>query len=795
MNRYLVLGLVLVTAVSVVSCGSPEERKAQYRQTAEAYLRDGNFPKARVALRNVLKIDPKDAEAYFLYAQVEEKEQNWRKAVAGYREVLALNPLHERASIKLAKYYLEMRGLKEAGELADRVLTNHQGHVSAQAIKIAILALSGGRDDAVKQAEHLVAEAPTEPDAVLLVVSLYSATQRSAEGVPYLRRALDADPNNLELLESLGSTLIKQGQWAEAEAALAHIVTVEPTIFNHRLRQVASYDQQQQYGKAEAVLQESIRANPDDEKRRLALVEYVAKRRGVEPTEAALQQAKKDLPRAGKVWLALGSLYESTRRPDQARAVYRDMQAEFSGKPEALDAQVKLAAMEWGSGNIEEAERQLHAVFKKNPQSTEAMRLRGAIALQRGNGKDAVTDFRSILRDQPEWAEGHVLLARAYLMTGQPELARESLDRAVSIKPMSVEAQLLIVRLDAAAGKITEAKQRLESLLALEPNNVALLGMLFRLQLQEKEWKKGHATLTQLRQAGADSVAASLAEGHMALAQQQWDAAEAAYSKAAQLRPTAPQPIVALVQLDMRRGRLGHAQSRLEALLKNTPDHPYAAGLLGELLLTKGESAAAVAHLETAAHVNPTWTTPWADLARVRYAQQQMGEGDAALRNGLEASPENEQLRLMLAMSLTVQHRYDDAITQYETVLRHAPTSIMAANNLAAVLVDHRGDSSSLERALTLSKGFESQKANPYLLDTLGWAHHKLSHPVDAMRILKQATSLASEHPILNYHLGAAYAKAGQHAEAAEHLKKAIEFRGSFEGLDEAKTLLTEISG
>ncbi|NOU12226.1 MAG: tetratricopeptide repeat protein [Nitrospira sp.] len=324
---------------------------------------------------------------------------------------------------------------------------------------------------------------------------------------------------------------------------------------------------------------------------------------------------------------------------------------------------------------------------------------------------------------------------------------------------------------------------------------MAFLGALFQLQLKEKDWNSSQATLKHLRQAGADSVAASLAEGHVALAQQKWDAAEAAYLKAAEQRPLAPEPLLSLVQLDMRQGRMTQAQHRLEALLEKNPDHPYAAGFLGDLFLTKGESAPAVAHFETATRVNPKWTTPWAHLARVRYAQMQMKEGDTALLKGLEANPENEQLRLMLALSLSAQHQYDEAITHYETVLRYVPRSVMAANNLAAVLVDHRGDTKSLDRALTLSKQFESKKPNPYLLDTLGWAHHKLGHSAEAVRVLKQATTFAPDHPVLNYHLGAVYAKAGQRTEAAVHLKKAIEFRASFEGIEEAKALLAEISG
>lgn len=795
MKQYMKWAVIVVLIGGIAACGGPEERKAKYRLRAQEYFQQGDYAKARVELRNVLQIDPKDVDAYFLYAQVEEKERNYRNAAGAYQQVIELNPGHDRAMVKLAKYYLEFRALEQAEKLADRLLASQPDHVQGRAIKIAIVALGGNLHGAVKQAEQLVAEAPTAVDAVLLVASLYASTQRPAEAMPYLRRALDASPTNLELLDAFGTTSMKLGKMADAESTFDQIAKLEPTILSHRLRLVAFYDQQQQYDKAESILQEAIRSNPDDEQRRVALVDYIAKRRGLEPAEAALQQAKKELPRAGKLWFALGRLYESTQRNEKAREVYHDIQKEFAGKPEALEAQVKLAGMDWASGKTEDAEQQIETVLKENPRSTDALMLRGRIALLRGKGQDAVLDFRSILKYQPELAEGHVLLARAYLITGEQSLARESLDRAVALKPSMTEAQTLLVGLDAAAGQLKEAKQRLDILVAQDPNNVALLGMQFQLQLKEKDWGKSQNTLKQLRKAGANEALASLAEGHVALGQQQWDAAESAYAKAAQQYPTAPEPLLALVQLDMRRGRLAHAQKRLEEVLAKSPDHPYADGFLGELLLTKGDSASAVTHFEAATRVNPKWTTPWVHLARARFGQKQVVEGDTALLKGLEANPKNEQLRLMLALSLTAQQRHDEAITQYETVLKYAPASLLAVNNLAVALVDHKGDPQSVERALALSRGFESQKPNPYLLDTLGWAHHKSGHDSDAVRILQKATTLVPDHPILNYHLGAAYAKAGQRTEAQTHLKKALAPSTVFEWTDTAKTLLGEVSG
>ena len=96
-----------------------------------------NYPKARVALRNVLKIDPKDGEAYYLFARVEEKEKNWRNAVQLYQETVRLVPDHAAALITLGKYYLEARLTDQVSEVADAVLRKDPRHPQAAALKIA----------------------------------------------------------------------------------------------------------------------------------------------------------------------------------------------------------------------------------------------------------------------------------------------------------------------------------------------------------------------------------------------------------------------------------------------------------------------------------------------------------------------------------------------------------------------------------------------------------------------------------------------------------------------------------
>lgn len=100
-----------------------------------------------------------------------------------------------------------------------------------------------------------------------------------------------------------------------------------------------------------------------------------------------------------------------------------------------------------------------------------------------------------------------------------------------------------------------------------------------------------------------------------------------------------------------------------------------------------------------------------------------------------------------------------------------------------------------MQRALLLSRDFEAQTSNAYLLDTLGWVHLKLGHRPDALRLLKQALAKAPGHPVLNYHLGVAYAQSGEKTEARQFLSQALQAKQSYPWFEEAKTMLARIDG
>ncbi len=788
------LGLVLLLLLTQ-ACGGPEERKAKYRTKAQEYMQAGNFPKARVALRNVLKIDPKDSEAYFLFAQVEEKEKDWRHAFAHYLQVVELDPKHEQALVKLGKFYLQGRLDEKARETADQLLRLYPGHVSARAIHGALLAAEGKLTEAIAAGETLVKEFPTEPDAAILLGTLYTLQNAPQRVEAILTKAVEAHPRDLDLLNSLAMAYMRVDNQPKAEAVFRNILAIEPQVYDHHLKLALFFDQQRQYNKAESTLREALRLEPDSEQRHLALADYLAGRRNVAGSEAALAEARRTLPHAVNIQLALGRLYEMHNLPDKARATYQDLRDGNQSKPPGDTAKIKLATLDWVEGKQDAATEQVQEVLRNNPRASEALMLQGRIALQRGAGREAVQSFRTVLKDQPEKAEAYALLGQAHLMLEEANLARENLEKAVALSPTLYQAHLALAILDASSGRTRDARLRLEELLKQAPSNLGTLGMLLNLQAADRDWDGSDQTLSQIRAAGANGFVADLAEGNLHQARLQWDKAIAAFERAAAQNPDAPEPTFALVRIDARQGKLAQAQNRLTRLIAKNPRHQFAHGLLGEILILKGDPVGAEAEFQLATSLKPEWSTPWVNWVTLKLSQQKGEEANGILQRGLQMNPKNEELRMLFASHLGDTGQFDRAITEYETILRQNPQNLMASNNLASILTDQKGDPKSLERALGLSRDFEQRAPNPFFLDTLGWVHLKMGHQNDALRVIQRAVTEAPQHPLLNYHLGMAHFKSGHRLEAQTYLRKALSSKQPFPGMEEAKTVLAEVAG
>ena len=213
---------------------------------------------------------------------------------------------------------------------------------------------------------------------------------------------------------------------------------------------------------------------------------------------------------------------------------------------------------------------------------------------------------------------------------------------------------------------------------------------------------------------------------------------------------------------------------------------PY---LMGEVLLSQKKYDQAEVQFQKALQLMPKVDEIYIMLAEVNVQQNQSDDAVNVLKQGLEVNPDSEKLLFSLASTYEISGRFDDAILIYDQLLKKDPGNVLAANNLASILTDRKGDKASLERALKLATAFESSN-QPALLDTLGWVYFKLNDFNRAAPLLKKAVDAAPKSGVLHYHLGMAYYKKGDKAAAKTELTRAFATEEKFAGEDEGRATL-----
>jgi tetratricopeptide (TPR) repeat protein len=457
-----------------------------------------------------------------------------------------------------------------------------------------------------------------------------------------------------------------------------------------------------------------------------------------------------------------------------------------------LTARTRLARLLAFEGKNNEAKELIAEVLKKNATDGEALMVRAGLSLTERDAAAAVVDLRNLLRDQPNHIQALKLLAQAHALNKEENLAVETLRKAVVLVPDDVGIRLSLAELLTRQEKIDEAKLQIEHILARDAKQAQALEAMFKLQLAHKDWSSALATATKFGKVYPELARGDHYIGVALEAQGKVPAAIAAYRKAVNKRPDAVEPLMAIVKAYISQQQLHEAISILDDVLKRDPRNFVAQNLRGEVLLLAGNPADAEKSFSTAIELNPKLPTTYRNLGSSRLARNDFVGAVKAYEAGLKQIPDNDMLLYSIAAVDERQGQHDRAIGRYEDLLKRKPQSEMAKNNLAMLLVTHRGDRDSFDRARDLVQGFGASD-EPAYLDTVGWVHYRRGEVDQAVTALEQALQKVPSAPLVHYHLGMAYYTKGDIESAQQHLEKALAAKAKFEGIDEARTTLNKL--
>ena len=540
-NRLLIKGVVLLlTASLLVACGGKEERKAKYIERGKAYMADENYDKAKIELKNVLQIDPKEARAYLYLGEINEKSQQWRGAFTNYQKAVNFDPELTEARVRLAKVYLAQAAAMRAQENQDaaanamglaqeqisEILNRDPSDPEGLTLQASMWVSDGDTDKAIQQLESVNAREPGLGSAAGLLAALYLQKERQNDAETVLIKAIESSDDPLDLQIRLAQLYRTQEKNEQVEELLRAIINENPDKLDYRVSLATFLASIEQKDKAEQVLRDAIAADPENAQRYLMLAQFFVDQKVPETAIKTLKGFIQEHPDMTELQFGLVKLYIANGKKDEAKQALEQLIKEQDVEPEGLKARNMLAQMLV----VEDPESKrvvalTEEILKENPRDNDALILKGRLAARAGDYTTAINSFRTVLKDQPESGEVLQLLATAHYANDEKELAKDTLSRAIDSNPDKFGLRINMARFLADEREVDGALVQVDEILAHDKYNEDALRLKYEL-LALKNDAEGMDEVTRLMQTGApEKEEGYLREARLRYAQKDYDAA------------------------------------------------------------------------------------------------------------------------------------------------------------------------------------------------------------------------------------------------------------------------------
>ncbi len=772
------INLVLASAVILgllAGCSSSDEKAAEYIANADALLDGKNFEKAAIEYKNALQINQNLPDAWYGLARIHDRKQDWTSAVRVLSRIRDTNPNHMNGRIMLAQILLASNQIDQALEDANHLLEIAPQDGRVHSLMAAVQLRLGNLEAANESVERALSLDPGSSEAILVKARLQIAEQNFDQAIDTLDTALKTQPDNASLYLMKIKAYTELGDDSAVNDVYKALVKNFPenTAFKHafirRHLQLGDIDQ------AERLLEQIVEENPDRIEAKKRLVGFKNQHRSVDETIALIRNYIEQDRKEYQYRFVLGELYLSHKKIDEAIDVYQGIITDDGVQPNGLEARIKLANIYLRAGRTDEARVLVDEVLTNDKFNENALLLQAGFKIAGAQYDDAIVDLRIVLRDNPKSIKALVLTGKAYTALGSTELAIESYGKAFELSPhtpaIANEYAAVLMRKNSPA----QADEVLLRSMKAGNQSVQAIMLLTQVKLMLGEWDFAEELAQQLKGVEGQEAVSEQVLGIVYQGREQSAESIDAFKRAHELAPDAAQPVIALVQTLINNNKHEEARQFLEKIVSDNENNVTANLLLAQLSLKEQDIPAAVDYYNQVIQINPKLEISYSSLAAIYVRDRKLNDAERVLMDGLTEIPGNTALSVKLATVYELQAKFDEAINVYEELLQKNPDLIVAKNNLASMLTDHRKDQESFDRARQLASEFRSSEV-PQFRDTYAWASVKARADLDqAVAILEEIVRENENVGIYRYHLGEALMQKGDVKNAKIHLKKVLE--------------------
>jgi putative PEP-CTERM system TPR-repeat lipoprotein len=714
-------------------------------------------------------------------------KQEYREAVLAYRNALRQDEKFGEARKRLAEAYEQLgdganafREYIRAADLLpdDRVVQ----------LKVGFTYLRSGKfEDAKERAMRLVKRDARDVDALILLANALAGMKDHTAAVQQANEAIALDPDQVRSHIALGGIEQASGNPVEAEAAFKQALATSPKSADAHLALASFYASVGRGPEAEDLFAKALALDPSNLLAHRVLAFYYLSTNRLSEAEKHLK-AFASLSPTIEAQLGLANFYARQRRYNDARLTLTPLTAR-SDVPSSVD--ILLSAVDYADGRREEAHKRLDAVLSRQPTNVDAMVQKARWQLGAGQNDQALQTANGAVKLAPEHVEALYVAGMALAATGDTEGAIKSFVAVLERNPGAIAARSQLARLHLARGGTAAATQYAEDAVAAQPGNAVARLILAQALISAGQLSRAEPHVRWLLEQRPDVAEVQALAGAFRLAGGQLTDAKRHFERSVSIDPTGLDGLRGLIATDLRSKRLPDALARIEARLKQTPNDPQLLLLAAETYAHAGDAQRVEAFLKQAIANGDSSVTTYARLASLYVAQKRVDEAVAETGAMLAKQPNSVSGHTLMGILAEFQNKRDVSARHFARALEIDPHAAVAANNLAWVYAEQNIN---LDQALQMAQMAKQHLPDdPEVSDTLGWIYLKKGFHGQAIEQLQQSVNTNPRKATYQFHLGLAYAKAGDQAKARAALGQALALQPNFSGADEARKTLASL--
>jgi len=547
----------------------------------QVHLALGDLQAAADDQAAVAKLEPESPATALLDARLKIAHKDLQDAVAELERIVTAAPGYNEARLLLGAALVQRGDLQQAQLQLQQLLENSPDDLAARKLLAEVQLKLGQPQGALDVLSPALATVNLDPQLLSLYGAAASGTGDKRALIEALQSSAQEHPDDQTVLLNLGEAYLAAGQAQQALAVLqktadngdprrdrmlvaallgaqgpdaagaevTRLLALHPRDPGVLGLAASYYVSQGRTDDARAMLRNAVAIDPADLGSQVGLARLDEAAGDTSAAESRLQTALKAHPEALPVRLALADVLLRTKAYASARTLL-----EAAGPNAGLQVEFALAQVALASGDLKGANAALDQALAAQPGQAAPVEDAGLLLLNANQPEAALARFSRATQLAPKDAGYWLNTARAQLALNQPAAARSSLNQADQLQPQWLPVVATLAYLDVHQGNGQAALARTQALLAQRPG---------------------------------DSGAWEL-EGDVNVYLKQPAAAEAAYAKAQQLRPTAR------LAVSLYRARIAahtpQPQQPLEQWLAREPQSWPVRDLLGEYYLVVAKS-------------------------------------------------------------------------------------------------------------------------------------------------------------------------------------------------------------